>query len=159
MPGRSGAGARLYALLSWPNVRCSVGHVTELKPHRNGPPYTGRGPSTPVPRNVDVKPAARHTVTTCGNTAKRTTGYMASIDAIDNHKMLERRIPNHTGGKHMTQQPNDPWDIGGGGDSFPFDHIGDEIEGYVQEMSTRQGSEIGTSKPAWWDEKHTRPKM
>lgn len=55
-------------------------------------------------------------------------------------------------------EPN-AWDLGGGGDSFPFDKIGDEIEGYVQEMIERQGSDMETGEPAWWDKEQTRPKM
>lgn len=59
----------------------------------------------------------------------------------------------------MTNPNSNPWDLGGGGESFPFDHIGDEIEGYVQEMSERQGTDMQTGEPDWWDEAKTRPKM
>jgi len=59
----------------------------------------------------------------------------------------------------MTQPVNNPWDLGGGGESFPFDNIGDEVEGFVQEMIERQGTDMQTGKLDWWDEEHTRPKM
>lgn len=59
----------------------------------------------------------------------------------------------------MTNPANNPWDLGGGGESFPFDNVDDEIEGYVQEMSERQGTDMRTGEPAWWDKEQTRPQM
>lgn len=59
----------------------------------------------------------------------------------------------------MTNPANNPWDLGGGGESFPFDHVGDEIEGFIQEMDTRQGSDMQTGELAWWDKEQTRPVM
>lgn len=54
---------------------------------------------------------------------------------------------------------NDPWDLGGGGQSFPFDRIGDEVEGHITDVVTRQGNHIVTNEPEWWDKEETRPKM
>lgn len=51
----------------------------------------------------------------------------------------------------------DAWDLGGGGDNFAFDHIGDEVEGFVIDMDTRQGTNMQTNEPEWWDKEHTRP--
>lgn len=59
----------------------------------------------------------------------------------------------------MTQPNNSAWDLGGGGDSFQFESIGDEIEGYVQSMEERQGNDMQTGEPAWWDKEQTRPVM
>lgn len=53
----------------------------------------------------------------------------------------------------------DPWDLGGGGESFQFDRIGDEVEGYVIDMDERQGSDMQTGEPEWWDKEKTRPVM
>lgn len=58
----------------------------------------------------------------------------------------------------MTQPSSNPWDLGGGGESFPFDNVGDEIEGFIQEMSERQGTDFD-GEPDWWDDAKTRPKM
>lgn len=54
---------------------------------------------------------------------------------------------------------NDPWDLGGGGQAFPFDHLGDEVEGYIQEMVDRQGTDMQSGELAWWDKDKTRPVM
>lgn len=54
---------------------------------------------------------------------------------------------------------NDPWDLGGGGESFPFDHVGDEVEGFIQDMVDRQGTDLDTGELAWWDKEQTRPVM
>lgn len=54
---------------------------------------------------------------------------------------------------------NNAWDLGGGGQSFPFDRIGDEVEGHVVDMDTRQGTDMQTDKPEWWDAEQTRPKL
>lgn len=59
----------------------------------------------------------------------------------------------------MTNPASNPWDLGGGGESFPFDHVGDEVEGFIQDMTTRQGTDMQTQEPDWWDEAKTRPKM
>lgn len=53
----------------------------------------------------------------------------------------------------------DPWDLGGGGESFQFDHIGDEVEGFVIDMDERQGNDIETGEPEFWDKDKTRPVM
>lgn len=59
----------------------------------------------------------------------------------------------------MTQPNSNPWDLGGGGESFPFDNLGDEVEGFVQDMMDRQATDMQTQEPDWWDEAKTRPKM
>jgi hypothetical protein len=51
------------------------------------------------------------------------------------------------------------WDLGGGGQSFPFDHIGDEIEGFIQDVVERQSTDLNTGEPDYWDAEKTRPKM
>lgn len=51
------------------------------------------------------------------------------------------------------------WDLGGGGESFQFDRTGDEVEGFITDMSTRQGSDMQTGEPDWWDKEKTRPVM
>lgn len=58
----------------------------------------------------------------------------------------------------MVAQDN-AWDLGGGGESFPFDNVGDEIEGYIQDVTERQSTDVQTGEPTWWDKEHTRPKM
>lgn len=55
--------------------------------------------------------------------------------------------------------PDNAWDLGGGGDNFAFDHVGDEVEGFVIDMDTRQGTHIQTGEPEWWDKEQTRPKL
>jgi hypothetical protein len=51
------------------------------------------------------------------------------------------------------------WDLGGGGASFPFDHIGDAVEGFITDAVTRQGTDMNTNEPEWWDKEETRPKL
>src|SRR5580765_8144104 len=58
-----------------------------------------------------------------------------------------------------TRMPNDPWDLGGGGQSFAFDRVGDAVEGYILDMVDRQGTDLDTGELAWWDKEHTRPVM
>lgn len=53
----------------------------------------------------------------------------------------------------------DPWDLGGGGESFQFERIGDSVEGYVQDMIERQGNDMQTGEPEYWDKEKTRPVM
>lgn len=53
----------------------------------------------------------------------------------------------------------DAWDLGGGGESFAFDRIGDEVEGFITDMAERQGTNMQTNEPEWWDKEHTRPIM
>lgn len=54
---------------------------------------------------------------------------------------------------------NDAWDLGGGGESFQFDNINDEIEGYILDMADRQGTDMQTGELLWWDKERTRPQM
>lgn len=53
----------------------------------------------------------------------------------------------------------DAWDLGGGGESFQFDRVNDEVEGFITDMDTRQGTNMQTNEPDWWDKEQTRPVM
>lgn len=57
----------------------------------------------------------------------------------------------------MTQQPNPnpqpgggSWSLGGGGDSFPFDHVGDSVTGLVESMEEVQQTDMDTGEPVFW---------
>lgn len=51
------------------------------------------------------------------------------------------------------------WDLGGGGENFAYERIGDEVEGTVIDMVTRQGTDMQTNEPDFWDKEKTRPVM
>lgn len=54
----------------------------------------------------------------------------------------------------------DPWDLGGGGNSFPFDNVGDSVEGMVTNLQQQQARNMDTNEPEFWDPPQNKnPKM
>lgn len=50
-------------------------------------------------------------------------------------------------------------DIGGGGNSFPFDKIGDSVTGKIVSMEEVQQTDMETGEPAFWNNNPAQPKM
>lgn len=50
------------------------------------------------------------------------------------------------------------WNLGGeGGNTFPFDNVGDHVQGTVLDLAEVQQSDMQTGQPAFWDD--GKPKM
>lgn len=48
---------------------------------------------------------------------------------------------------------------GGGGNSFPFDKVGDKVRGKVVALEQQQQTDMESGEPDWWDKEKTRPKI
>lgn len=51
------------------------------------------------------------------------------------------------------------FDIGGGGNAFPFDNIGDTVTGKILTLEEVQQTDMDTGEPAFWNDNPAQPKM